>query len=162
MKRRTKFGLALIAMFLVLIVAAFAIPCMMPPHGPANESSAVANLRTINDAEETYRGAYGGYADSLTKLGGPQPCVASAATACLIDSVLANGVKSGYRFTVVASSPVGGANRSYFASAAPLVFGGGKRRFCSTEAKVIRVDSNAGRSTIPPDAQECANFSTLQ
>jgi len=147
---------------IALIAAAIVIPCMMPPHGPANEASAVANLRTIDNAEQIYRDAYGGYADSLTELGGPPPCVPSAATGCLIDSVLASGVKHGYRFTVVGGNPVKGANTSYFVSAAPVVFGRGERRFCSTETKVIRADPNAGRSTAPPDAQQCAAFGMLQ
>jgi len=147
---------------IVLLAAAIIIPCLIPAHGPANESSAVANLRTINHAEETYRDAYGRYADSLANLGGPQPCLASAATACLIDRVLASGVKSGYRFTVGGTNPVKGANPSYFAATAPVVFGRGERRFCSTEKHVIRVDWNAGKSTVPPDAVQCAGFPALQ
>jgi hypothetical protein len=161
MKRRTKFAWALGAVFLTLIIAAFVIPCMMPPRGVANESSAIANVRTINNAEEAYREAYGGYANSLANLGGPTPCVPSALTACLVDRALASGVKSGYRFTVVGSDSVKGANTSYFAGAAPVVFGRGERRFCSDETKVIRVDPNAGRSAAPPDAQQCAKFSKL-
>src|ERR1700733_9575360 len=106
---RPKFIGMLIVIPIVLLAAAIIIPCLIPAHGPANESSAVANLRTINHAEETYRDAYGRYADSLANLGGPQPCLASAATACLIDRVLASGVKSGYRFTVGGTNPVKGA-----------------------------------------------------
>jgi len=152
----------LIVIPILLLAVAIVIPCLMPAHGPANEASAVANLRTINNAEETYRAAYGGYADSLANLGGPQPCVPSPATACLIDQVLTSGVKSGYRFTAVGSNSVKGANTSYLAGAAPVVFGRGERRFCSNEKYLIRVDLNAERSTVPPDGAECAGFIALK
>jgi type IV pilus assembly protein PilA len=148
----------LIVIPIALLAAAILIPCMIPAHGLANESSAVASLRAIDNAEETYRNTYGGYADSLANLGGPQSCTPSAATACLIDQVIASGVKSGYRFSAVGTKAVKGANSSYLAGAAPAVFGRGERRFCATEKHVVRVDLNPGR---PPDAQQCAAFSVL-
>jgi len=148
---------------MVLMAAAIIVPCMMPPRTLANESSAVAGVRTINVAEAAYRAAYGGYANSLANLGGAVPCVKSAATACLIDSQLASGVKSGYRFVAVGGNPVRGANTSYVAGAAPVEFDRtGVRRFCSTEKNVIRMDQNAAGSTTPPDSAQCAGFSALQ
>jgi hypothetical protein len=47
--------------------------------------------------------------------------------------------------------------------AAPEVYGRtGRRLFCSTDKNVIRVDLNAGGSTIPPDASQCVMFSALK
>ena len=45
----------------------------------ANESSAVASIRTINTGEITYNSAYPtvGYAATLTTLGGVSPCTPS-------------------------------------------------------------------------------------
>ena len=55
---------------------------------------------TINTGEITYNSSYPtvGYATALTNLGGVAPCTPAQGAACLIDSVLAAGVKSGYRF----------------------------------------------------------------
>jgi type II secretory pathway pseudopilin PulG len=160
---RLKLAGIVIAILILLIVAAIIIPCMMPPGMAANESSAVAGVRAIDNAENAYRAIYGGYANSLANLGGATPCVRSAVTACLIDQKLSSGVRFGYKFAAVGSNPVRGANTSYAAGAAPAEFNRtGKRRFCSTETNVIRMDANAGGSTIPPDGKQCAGFSALQ
>jgi hypothetical protein len=54
-------------------------------------------------------------------------------------------------------------NTSYVVGAAPVVFDRtGKRVFCSTDKNVIRVDLNAGGSTVPPDAALCAGFRALE
>ena len=143
---RLKLAGIVIALLMVLMAAAIIVPCMMPPRTLANESSAVAGVRTINVAEAAYRAAYGGYANSLANLGGAVPCV-----------------KSGYRFVAVGGNPVRGANTSYVAGAAPVEFDRtGVRRFCSTEKNVIRMDQNAAGSTTPPDSAQCAGFSALQ
>jgi hypothetical protein len=98
-----------------------------------------------------------------SKLGGTDPCKKSAETACLLDQSLAGGVKSGYRFTATGQNPSGGDNTSYAVGAAPEVFDRtGKRMFCSTDKNVIRVDQNAGGSTIPPGGEQCASFSALK
>jgi hypothetical protein len=153
----------LIGVPIVLIAAAIIIPCMMPPGKGANESSAAASVRTINAAEEVYRATYGGYASSLATLGGATPCRPSGATACLVDQVLASGLKSGYNFTAIGGDPVNGANTTYVVGAAPVGYERtGNRRFCSTEKKIIRVDLNVNRSTTPPDRAQCAVFSVLQ
>lgn len=95
----------------------------------ANESSAVASLRTVNTAEVTYNTAYPtvGFATALVNLGGALgvACVPSSTTACLIDGVLANngnpagGGKSGYQFTAVAGTVSSGLNVGYAVKAVP-------------------------------------------
>ncbi len=153
----------MIVVALILIIAAIAIPSMIDAKISANEASAVASIRAISTEEVSYQATYGGYADALANLGGAEPCVKSAETACLLDQSLAGGVKSGYRFVAVGGNASGGANTTYLVAAAPEVFERtGKRRFCSTDKNVIRTDLNAGGSTTPPDAAQCAGFAALR
>jgi hypothetical protein len=153
----------LIAILIAAIAAAIILPCMMSPGIGSDESSAVASIRAISQMEVAYRVIYGGYANSLANLGGAEPCIKSAATACLLDQSLSNGVKAGYRFVATGSNPVEGLNSNYFVGAAPVTFGRtGKRRFCSTDKIMIRADLNASGSTVPPDGARCAEFSAPQ
>ena len=152
--RKTK-GFSLIELLIVvaiiLIIAAIAIPNLLRARMAANESSAVASIRTINTAEITYNSSYPsvGYATALTNLGGLSPCIPSQASACLIDSVLAAGSKSGYTFTAAGSG--GTPLTSYFTTAAPITVNQtGIRSFCSFEDAVIRVQPAGG--AIPTEA----------
>jgi hypothetical protein len=54
-----------------------------------NESSAISSLRTLSSVQAQYVTRYDTYAD-----------LATLCNACLIDSVLGAGTKSGYRFTL--------------------------------------------------------------
>jgi len=153
----------MIVIVLILIISAIAIPSMREAQMHANEASAVGSIRAINQTEVQYQATYGGYAESLANLGGADPCTKSAETACLLDQSLAGGTKSGYRFVATGGNPSGGLNNSYVVGAAPEVFDRtGKRLFCSTDKNVIRADLNAGGSTIPPEAQQCAGFGALR
>jgi type IV pilus assembly protein PilA len=130
----------LIVVAIILIIAAIAIPNLLRARMAANESSAVVSIRTINTAEITYSSTYPtvGFATALTNLGGVAPCTPSSNSACLIDSVLASGTKSGYNFTAVGSG--GPPLVQYFATGVPiLVNQTGIRSFCSFEDAVIRV-----------------------
>src|ERR1035441_3173265 len=62
----------LIVVAIILIIAAIAIPNLLRARMAANESSAVASIRTITTGEVTYQTAYPtvGYAPALTNLGG--------------------------------------------------------------------------------------------
>ncbi len=153
----------LIVVALILIIVAITIPSMTQAKINADEASAVASIRAINQAEVSYDAAYGGFAAALANLGGAEPCARSAATACLLDQSLARGVKSGYNFAAVGSNPANGMSTSYVAGAAPVVYDRtGRRRFCSTDKNVIRGDLNAEGSTTPPDGQQCMGFGALQ
>lgn len=107
----------------------------------ANESSAVASVRTINTGMVTYNSTYPtvGFASSLVALGGVAPCTPSSTTACLIDSVLAAGTRSGYTFAATgAGGPPAG---QYYATATPVTLNQtGIRSFCAFEDAVVRVD----------------------
>ncbi|MGA8011833.1 MAG: prepilin-type N-terminal cleavage/methylation domain-containing protein, partial [Candidatus Acidiferrales bacterium] len=83
----------LIVVAIILIIAAIAIPNLLRARMAANESSAVGTVRTLVTSEVTYSSTWGtGFATTLANLGGATPgCVASAATACLIDNQIALG-----------------------------------------------------------------------
>lgn len=128
--------------YLILVLAAIAIPNLLRARIAANESSAVGSVRTINTAEVTYATLYPnvGFAPSLEALGGAAPCTPSPATACLIDPVLASGQKSGYRFTYEAQDTGDDKVRlTYFVEALPVKPGqSGQRFFCTDERGIIR------------------------
>src|ERR1039458_341212 len=94
----------LIVVAIILIIAAIAIPNLLRARISANESAAVGALRTLNTAQISYNSTYGtvGFARALTNLAGTT-CATTAptsASACLIDSALGSGTRSGYKFTL--------------------------------------------------------------
>jgi type II secretory pathway pseudopilin PulG len=149
-------GIGLIAL---LIIAAIAIPNLLRARIAANESSAVASLRTINTAETAYASAYttAGYAPVLTVLGGTNCAPPDEASACLIDTQLESGQKSGYRFELRNRIHSEISGDKYQVVAYPLVPNQtGVRAFCSDETAIIKFDANGS-----PD--DClANGSPLQ
>ncbi|HKW24141.1 MAG TPA: DUF4190 domain-containing protein [Terriglobales bacterium] len=157
-------GYAGISMIPFLIVAAIVIPNLLRARISANEASAVASVRALDEAELSYKAAYPtvGYAAHLSNLGGVQPCTASPETACLLDDRLATAEKNGYKFEAIGSNPASGVNTIYVVGGAPLAFNqSGVRRFCSTEDRVTRWDVNSERSTIPPDHERCQQFAPI-
>ncbi|PYT54770.1 MAG: pili assembly chaperone [Acidobacteria bacterium] len=142
MKKQKGFSLIelLIVVAIILIIAAIAIPNLMRSRMAANEASAVGSLRTINTAEVTYFTNYGTGFAPLGNLGGAigAVCVASSATACLIDGLLSNGTKTGY---VMATPIPGGLGTIAAPNTAPVTAGqSGVRTFCSDDSGVIRND----------------------
>src|SRR5467141_1975792 len=79
----------LIVVAIILIIATIAIPSLLRSRQAANESSAVANTRTINTAEVTY----------LSSAGGNYGGVPELVTAGLLDSRF-TGPVSGYGFSM--------------------------------------------------------------
>jgi type IV pilus assembly protein PilA len=111
----------LIVVAIILIIATIAIPSLLRSRQAANESSAVANVRTINTAEVTY----------LSSAGGNYGDVDDLISAGLIDSRF-NGPVSGYSFTVDATGA------DYTAWAYPTSTNSGRYGYYSLPDAVVR------------------------
>ena len=135
----------LIVVAIILIIAAIAIPNLMRSKMAANEASAVAALRTLNTASISYSTTWGQFPTALASLGpvasGTAP---TSATADLIDSVLAGGIKAGYTITWAG----GGGTSGYTITAAPSsVCVTGQRYFFTDQSGVIRVNPAAAATS---------------
>src|SRR5580692_8730117 len=101
----------LIVVAIILIIAAIAIPNLLRARIAANEASAVGSTRSIVTAEISYTNSFQtgptALANLATPAGGCPATGAVAAAACLIDSNLAGGTKSGYTFVAVANGGAG-------------------------------------------------------
>ena len=145
---RTNKGFSLIELLIVvaiiLIIVVIAVPSFLRSRMAANESAAVAALRTINSAQISYISAYPtvGFASSLTALSGTNCTPPNSTSACLIDTALASGQRTGYSFQLSTGS--GTPNGGYSAFASPVTFNySGMRYFCTFEDVVIRESGSA-------------------
>jgi prepilin-type N-terminal cleavage/methylation domain-containing protein len=133
----------LIVVAIILIIAAIAIPNLLRSRMAANEASAVGSLRTINTACVTYSSTYGtGFPAALANLG--TAGAATAASADLIDNVLAGGSKSGYNFRYTPGAAAAGVIPTYTVNADPITAGQtGQRHFFTDQSGVIRFNASA-------------------
>jgi len=141
MRRTEGFSLVelLIVVAIILVIAAIAVPSFLHSRMAANESAAVASLRTLNTAQISYNSAYPtvGFAGTLGALAGASCTPPNSSSACLIDTALAGGVRSGYSFTL--TNVTGTPNSAYNVIAAPTLWNySGVRYFCSYEDAVVR------------------------
>src|SRR5712692_1990621 len=111
MKNNEGFSLLelLLVVGIILIIATIAIPALLRSRQSAQESSAVAQLRTINTAEITY----------LSSNQGSYGTVGQLITQGLLDNRFSGSV-SGYNFTITASGS------DYTASADPTSTNAGR------------------------------------
>ncbi len=135
-------GYGVFAFFpVILIIAAIAIPNLLRARIAANESSALASIRTINTAEVAYQSAYPsvGFTCSLANFGGDGSSAPSAGQSQLLDNVLASGRKHGYRF-VLENCVNAEKEHKYQVVAYPEARNQtGVRTFCSDESGDIKV-----------------------
>ncbi len=134
----------LIVVAIILIIAAIAIPNLLRARIAANEASAVAALRTLNTAQIFYDSNYPtvGFATTLASLSGTNCTPPGTAGACIIDTQLASGIKSGYKFVLSGTS--GSPNATYTFIASPLSANQtGVRYFCSFADAVVRFSATA-------------------
>ncbi len=156
----------------ILVGAAIAIPNLLRARIAANESSAVAMIRTVNTAQVMYSTAYPkkGFARDLATLG-PDPKNPSAATeshASFIDATLGDAsctedawcTKSGFQFRIVAMCKQRPCNE-YVVVGTPVSTNTGLRSFCSTSDAVVRSETGPPLKS-PISASECLKWPPLQ
>lgn len=120
----------------ILIIAAIAIPNLLRSRIAANEASAVSSVRQVIKASIEYRNLHPniGYPVSLEEL-----AASGRAGTPLIDSGLADGQKSGYRFEYESQAMAEGPRETFFVRAIPMNPGStGNREFCADESGMVR------------------------
>ncbi len=158
-RKRSSRGFSLIELLIVvaviLVIVSIAVPNFIRSKMRANETGAVANLRTISTAEVVYSTTYGvGFAPSLTALGG-NAVIPDATQAGLIDQVLGSGAKSGYQYTyAVTGSDSNGHVVSYTINADPLTPGiSGDRHFYTDETDLVRFNTTTSATVTDAPVQ---------
>ena len=124
----------LIVIAIIMIIAAIAIPKLTTARMTAYEMAAIRTLQTLNTGQVQYFSTYGRFASTLMEMG-PVPGGAgrSASGADLISEDLAQGLKSGYVFTMV------GTPSGYTINADPQVYDvTGSRSFYTDHTNIIR------------------------
>jgi len=127
----------MIVVAIIVLLAAIAIPNLLRARLNANEATAIAAMKTLSTAMESYRAAQTPptYPAALTNLNGSNPPY--------IDSVLASTNKSGYTFTLNASTNV------FTVVAAPQTVNvTGSRGFFVDQSGVVRASGPAGTASV--------------
>src|SRR5262245_7334828 len=132
MKKEKGFSLLelLIVVAIILIIATIGIPSLLRSRQAANESHAVANLRTLNTAEVQYISTHQVYGD-----------MANLVTSGLVDTRYLTGT-AGYNFTV----SISGAAMDYTAAAEAQTTNSGRYDYFTKPDYIIRYSTDPMRS----------------
>jgi hypothetical protein len=123
----------------------------------AGEDAAIADLRSVATALETYRRAYGKLPDTLAALGPAPPNGVSPEAASLLDADLAAGVKDGYTIRYSIRPPDSGvpeedANKAetFSLASSPKEYGKvGRRSFFLDSSGILRgADKQGGVASL--------------
>ena len=141
-------GFSLIELLIVVaiigIIAAIAIPNLLAARRASNESAAIATMKTILNAQETYRSTKGE--------GNKYATQANLKSEKLLDSVVGDAtvVKSGYKYTV---APKGTNDVWFDAEGTSQQESTGSRSFATCESGVV-YGSASGTLTAPTFAAD--------
>ena len=137
MKKHRGFSLLelLIVVAIILIIATIAIPSLLRSRQAANESAAVANLRTINTAQVTFQSSSGGNFGSIPSL----------QAAGLLDERFSSTM-AGYNFIISPEEPA----TNYTVTAVPASENTGRFGYYSGRDGVIRYLSGKGVTVDAP------------
>jgi len=137
----------MIVVAIIALLAAIAIPNLLRARLAANESAAIAALKTISSGAHTYRSSHQGYPTNLAILDDDTPPY--------IDSILAAGTKQGYNFelTGIDEATVGAGNwQGFTASSCPVTWGTtGVRCFYVDTSGVLRAADPGVQTAVPWD-----------
>lgn len=125
--------LGIVAIPLILIIAAIAIPNLLRAKIVANENSALHSVRMLETAEMSYRTEHQN--EGFT-------CNLSDLSSILSDSALLSGQKNGYNFALqnCTAESDGGAITKFQVAATPMSKASGGKAFCADETRVIRFE----------------------
>jgi len=129
----------MIVVAIIALLATIALPGLLRTRITANESNAIATLKSIATVMETYRSAQTppSYAADLATLTGATPAYITGFTGSGGDE------KAGYTFTVAGDNSGSTAGVSYSALADPISGQTGIRHFCIDNSGVMRSDTAA-------------------
>ncbi len=144
--------LVIVAIPVLAIVAAIAVPTIISKQMSANEAAAVQSLQKLNHALTVYHDTYQhGYPTDLALLGPRASGEPNEFGAALVDSTQTLPEQSGYRFSYDARAlDVAGHATAFVLYVDPVSNFQGERHFYLDQRGIIRVSKRVAGSESPP------------